>query len=759
VAARLSATYYIASQVSPVSDSPRVCPRALLGVSLPLVVAVLWLVLAPAAYAHSAFLGSDPAPGVRLRDAPAVVTMRFTEPVNERLSRAKLVSVAGGRRIDARVSAAPGKRLVLRPVRPLTRGAYRVEWHTVSTEDGHALEGSFSFGVRAPAASSEHALEQGPFARGGAGRAAARLLFYTALVVFAGPVLLRGLLPDRSGASWLVPRPLHSELAAGEAQALERRRDAVVIDSGLAAAGLGVVVALLDSADAGGRLSVATARDFLLANLPGVARVALVALVLVAVAAARRMPTTAVGAVAAALASVSISGHANSASPRVLTILADWAHLLAGAIWLGGIALMVVVWGPTLRARGAPVRVAVARHVLDRFGRVALPAFLVVVVAGAVNAIVQLERVDALWETDYGIVLFAKINLVAVIAGASYLHAVRLRPQLLAGNPHPDPELERSHWRLLRAEPILAIGVVAAAALLVAFPLPPRQLGEADEASAATPPCNPCPLPRPAADELAVADQAGSHVVAAWIRRGATAPEGTVRLIDVRGRTGRVPFAVLDARNRSCGTGCRRFALTRPASEVRVALTERGRRFVAVLPARWRGADSARARALLRRAEQAMRSLRSVRQHERVSSGPGSLAVTLYDLQAPDRFAYRTNGGERSVVIGDRQWLRVGDSPWQEQSFGAGVPFRTRSWFRWTPYATVVRMLDIRRSGHRRVAEIALMDPGTPAWIRMWIDLQTKRVVEDRLVAKGSAWRQRYSRYDRAVSIRPPGRR
>ena len=33
----------------------------------------------------------------------------------------------------------------------MPRGSYRVEWHSVSAEDGHELEGSFSFGVQAPA--------------------------------------------------------------------------------------------------------------------------------------------------------------------------------------------------------------------------------------------------------------------------------------------------------------------------------------------------------------------------------------------------------------------------------------------------------------------------------------------------------------------------------------------------------------------------------------------------------------------------------
>jgi methionine-rich copper-binding protein CopC len=101
---------------------------------------------APPAFGHSAFVGSSPAPGTRLGEKPAELSLRFTEPLNRRLSRAELVAVEGGERFPVEVSAPSAKRLTLVPSGPLPRGAYRVEWHTVSTLDGHALEGSFSFG-------------------------------------------------------------------------------------------------------------------------------------------------------------------------------------------------------------------------------------------------------------------------------------------------------------------------------------------------------------------------------------------------------------------------------------------------------------------------------------------------------------------------------------------------------------------------------------------------------------------------------------
>src|SRR5438876_1023683 len=83
---------------------------------------------------------------------------------------------------------------------------------------------------------------------------------------------------------------------------------------------------------------------------------------------------------------------------------------------------------------------------------------------------------DAAWQDAYGRVLLVKMSLVGLIALASYAHVWRLRPRLVATNPHPAATLERRHWRLLRSEPLIGLGVLAAAGVLVAFPLPPRQL-------------------------------------------------------------------------------------------------------------------------------------------------------------------------------------------------------------------------------------------------------------------------------------------
>jgi hypothetical protein len=156
---------------------------------------------------------------------------------------------------------------------------------------------------------------------------------------------------------------------------------------------------------------------------------------------------------------------------------------------------------------------------------------------------------------------------------------------------------------------------------------------------------------------------------------------------------------------------------------------------------------------MLARTQRTMSRLHSMRELETVTSGPGAFARTVYRLQAPNRFSYVTNGGVESTVVGGRQWFREPGSDWRGQRYGGGgPPFRTRSWFRWTPYAQEVRLL---RDDGRRM-ELALMDPGTPVWLRLTVDLGTMRTVRERMIATAHFMTRRYLDFNRPVVVRPP---
>jgi hypothetical protein len=187
-----------------------------------------------------------------------------------------------------------------------------------------------------------------------------------------------------------------------------------------------------------------------------------------------------------------------------------------------------------------------------------------------------------------------------------------------------------------------------------------------------------------------------------------------------------------------------------------VSVEERGQRYATRLPTRWDAEGGARARRLLDRAEQTMRGLSGVRQSERLTSGPGTLATTEYRLRAPDRLAWVTGRGVRSVVVGDRQWMKTPETPWREGEYGSGLAFKTRSWFAWRRYARTVRLLGERTERGRRLVDVALMDEGTPVWFRLTIEPRTGRVLAERMIARARFGRTTFGDFGRRFAISPP---
>ena len=390
-----------------------------------------------------------------------------------------------------------------------------------------------------------------------------------------------------------------------------------------------------------------------------------------------------------------------------------------------------------------------------------------VTLTGVLNAYIQLRHPSVLWESSYGRTLLIKSALVGVIALVSYTHVFRLRPRLLAANPHPDATLERRHWRLLGAEPVAGIGLAVVVAVLVAFPLPREVAAARSLAGQTLAACNPCVLPLPTSDQLAVATNAGSEIVAGWLRRSAGNLEGQVRVLDIEGQPASTPFEIegTAAVSPSCGPGCRTFTIRGTPAAVRVVLSPDRRPLSASLPTRWQPTGSTAARRILDRAQAVMRHLRSVRQVEEVSSVPGLYALSDGRLQAPDRWADTTyvvrppaspQLEDQLVTIGGRQWTRAPGGRWQLQPQGGTLPFATPTLFTWSSYAEAVRLIGVERHHGRALATLALMDPGTPAWWTLHVDLSTGRVLDARLITSGHFIGARYSQFNSAPPILAP---
>ena len=159
-----------------------------------------------------------------------------------------------------------------------------------------------------------------------------------------------------------------------------------------------------------------------------------------------------------------LSGHqATEPNASLLGELADWVHLVAAMLWVGGVlTLAVVVW---------PLAPALRRAAFLRFSRIAVFLIGALVVAGTIVAIQRLPALDDLWNTSYGQTLLVKIGLVLVALAWGGAHHTFVRPRLERG------EQPRGVGRSLIGESTIAMAVLLAAAVLVNGAPPPVEGG------------------------------------------------------------------------------------------------------------------------------------------------------------------------------------------------------------------------------------------------------------------------------------------
>ncbi len=163
---------------------------------------------------------------------------------------------------------------------------------------------------------------------------------------------------------------------------------------------------------------------------------------------------------------------------RTLHLASVALHLLAAAVWVGGMLFLVLVLVPLLRvpelrAHAVELLTAVGR----RFRGVGWASLLVLVVTGFVNAALRAPTPGALadaawWETPFGRLLGHKLALVAAILALSAVHDFFVGPRAasrMASDPGSPGTLR---WRLAaswmgRLNLLLAVAVIVLAVALV----------------------------------------------------------------------------------------------------------------------------------------------------------------------------------------------------------------------------------------------------------------------------------------------------
>jgi copper transport protein len=424
------------------------------------------LALPGAAWAHATLKQTIPAFGKRIERLPKFVELRFDQSVKA-LSNAITVYTAKGKIVSGPSRGGTDRRIVTAPLpRELPRGAYTVRWRAVSA-DSHVVSGVFTFGVRERAPPATEAFgATGPTTT----EHVVRWLYFLALALLVGGLgfrllIVRGPLPARAERRfyWLIGGGAVAAIEVGILAFILRAEDALQLPFGPFFYGdLSPLVATRF-----GTAFVAMTLGFALVS----------ALVFLAWLTERTVLLWPAFLLSIGFASgLSLSGHSSvDAGSSWLSELADWAHLAAASLWVGGLVqLAFVVWpaAPELRRRS-----------FLRFSKLATVLIAVLLTAGIYLSVLRLPRLSDLWSAGYGQVLLVKLALVSLALLWGAAHHFVVRPRLERGAP-----LFAGLPRSLIGESAVGMAILLAAAVLVESKPPPRPTSNPPAASdAATP--------------------------------------------------------------------------------------------------------------------------------------------------------------------------------------------------------------------------------------------------------------------------------
>src|SRR6266568_52247 len=129
---------------------------------------------------------------------------------------------------------------------------------------------------------------------------------------------------------------------------------------------------------------------------------------------------------------ITMSGHAAAVSKSIVVyaIVIDWLHLLASALWVGGMMYVATIYLPTIRRGSIAERAQSLITVLPYYTPWALIGVLIMAITGPFSATFHLSSWDQFLTTAYGRALTVKILLVGALLITSAIHVLLLRPRL-----------------------------------------------------------------------------------------------------------------------------------------------------------------------------------------------------------------------------------------------------------------------------------------------------------------------------------------
>lgn len=362
---------------------------------------LLWLACTTLAMAHASLVGSEPDDGAIVDRAPATFSLSFSEAVSPLLIR--LVAPDGGQTTLENPTLRDRTIEIAAPA-DLARGTHVLSWRVVSG-DGHPVAGSVVFSVGEKSVGTPPVPDTYDVEVRGAlwlGKAA----LYVGLFLGIGGAFASAWLGTAASGRRFVRASLVVGLAGAAVSLAAQGLDALGLPLG----------SVLEP------LAWQTGMNTSFGLTAVIALLALIMALVVLSLRGRAASVISLIALLAAGAALASSGHASAAEPQWMMRPAVFLHAVTIAFWTGALVPLAVA----LRRDSAEAMPALAR-----FSNTIPYAVALLILAGVVLAVVQVEEPRALLDTAYGRVLLAKLALLAVLFGLALLNRARLtRPAI-----------------------------------------------------------------------------------------------------------------------------------------------------------------------------------------------------------------------------------------------------------------------------------------------------------------------------------------
>lgn len=412
------------------------------------------------AQAHNSFDDSIPRDGAVLTVAPTTWAATFKKSVPLASASGEVVDASGVRTALAAPRQGSSDKEIVFDLPPNLSGNVTARWRLIGT-DGHVISGRISFSISAPASATtlEPAQQPSPVVSETTVapepvRVALRLVNYAALVLLGGLLFVEYYLAKGSVTTFAARRIVRASTIA------------------LVAAPLASLFIFLNDVRDTGE-SFTSAFSTALSLTPGLMLAARAAIGVLLAGflhfAIQQGEMTKpflhrIGALfIISCVALAYGGHSRSQAVPLLGIPADVLHVIGISLWLGGLAALLLVVIPAVNTEQSV-------EAFTRFGRVAQPAFIVILVTGVMQSLRLHGGITTLFSTTHGLLLLVKIGVVLIMVKFAAKNRQTIATQVRRGSPLS--ESTKAH--LVRAslfEASTGLAVIGITSVLVAASL------------------------------------------------------------------------------------------------------------------------------------------------------------------------------------------------------------------------------------------------------------------------------------------------